>query len=147
MPKKAPYKLERKSGLYLKDTPTKGRGVFCTRAIRKGEELEATPTLILTEAETRLIDKTMLVDYVFTIGKLSKKTLGKAIIKKPENASCVIFGVATFCNHCDNHNAQIEWEERDGTLYHVLKAIRAIPKNTEICTSYGEGWLEERGIR
>ena len=31
--------LKRKPGLYLKDTGTKGRGVFCTTAIKKGEEL------------------------------------------------------------------------------------------------------------
>ena len=145
MTKKSPYLLERKAGLYLKHTTAlKGRGVFCTRAIKAGEELEATPALPLTEAETENAEKTILRDYVFTIGKITKKLQQKLKIKDTEAASCVIMGVATFCNHDEQPNAEIVWEERNGTLYHVLTATKSIPKNTEICTSYGEGWFNDR---
>lgn len=142
--KKKYHSLERKSGLYLKITPEKGRGVYCKNAIKKGEEIEANPTLVLNEKETVNLQKTIMRDYIFTLGKISKKMQARVGIKNVDDACCLITGVATYCNHDDNKNAEILWEERDGTLYHVLQATRDIPKNTEICTSYGEGWFDKR---
>ena len=137
--------LNRKKGLYLKNTRTpKGRGLFCTDKIKKGEILEVTPALILNEADTKHVDKTILLNYTFTLGTPSKRIRERAHIKKADNCSSVIMGIASFCNHDEEPNAEILWEERQGTLYHTLKAIRPIPRNTEICTGYGEGWFDDR---
>ena len=136
--------LRRKEGLYLKDAGTKGRGVFCTHAIRKGEELEVTPSLLLNEEATGHLDETILVDYAFKTGPVSKRQRRQAGIKKIAACCNVIMGIASFCNHSENPNAEIVWEEVDGTIYHTLQATRAIPKNAEICTVYGEGWFEDR---
>lgn len=145
MAKKTDYhSLDRKKGLYLKNTRAKGRGVFCRTAIRTGEEIEANPTLVLNEAETKHLQKTILRDYMFTLGKISKRTRERVRIKEVDDACCLIMGVATYCNHDETPNARLLWEERDGTLYHVLEATRNIPKDTEICTSYGEGWFDGR---
>ena len=143
MSKKAP-RLNRKKGLYLKQVPGKGRGVFCDTAIKKGEILETTPALIINEKETTHVDKTRLVDYTFGADGISKEIRKRKKIKDPSLASCVIYGVTTFCNHDEKPNAQVIWEEHNGTAYHSLKATRNIPANTEICTSYGEGWFEDR---
>jgi len=143
MPEKKPYLLDRKKGLYLKHTKTKGRGVFCTTTIRAGEELESTPALILNQNEHKHINKTVLRDYVFGLGKLPKKIQAKAGITDIENSSCVIMGMMSFCNDDAEPNAQVMWEEREGTLYHVLRALRNIPKGTEICTTYGPGWFDD----
>lgn len=142
--KKKSHSLERKKGLYLKNTKEKGRGVFCKNSIKKGEEIEANPTLVLNEKETVSLQKTLMRDYIFTLGKISKKMQGRVRIKDTDEACCLIMGVTTYCNHDDNKNAEVLWEERDGTLYHVLVATRNIPKNTEICTSYGDGWFDKR---
>ena len=53
-------------------------------------------------------------------------------------------GVISYCNHSEDPNAEVQWEEHDGTLYHLVKALRRIPKNTEICTTYGDGWFDDR---
>ena len=146
MPAAKPYLLERKKGLYLKMTKTKGRGLFCLTDIRAGEELEATPTLILHEKEHKFAEKTILRDYVFSVDGISKKLRDRLKVLKTEEASGVIMGIASFCNHDENPNAEVLWEERGGSLYHVLRASRKIPKGTEICTSYGEGWFDGRDI-
>lgn len=143
MPAQTRYRLDRKSSLYLKKTPKKGRGVFATADIRKGEILEASPTLILSEQETDLAQKTILRDYIFTLGKISAKLKKIMKISKLDDGCCLIMGVATFCNHDEEPNAEIQWEEIDGTVYHTLRALKAIKKNTEICTSYGEGWFDD----
>ncbi len=136
--------LTRKPGLYLKDVPGKGRGVFCTKDIKKGETLEVTPAIILNEKETLLVDKTRLENYTFLVENISRKMRKEENLRDIKNASAVLFGVVTFCNHADRPNADLYWEEKDGTLYYILEALRAIPKNTEICTSYGKGWFEDR---
>ncbi|MCE9508257.1 MAG: SET domain-containing protein-lysine N-methyltransferase [Alphaproteobacteria bacterium] len=141
---KKSIRLERKKGLYLKDVGGKGRGVFCAHNIAAGEELEITPALLLNEAATKHADQTILVNYTFITGKISKRLRDRAHIKKTDRCSSVIMGVASFCNHTDTPNAEILWEEQNGTLYHTLQATRPIPKNTEICTTYGDGWFENR---
>lgn len=142
MPKTKPHYLSRHPYLYLKHTKTKGRGVFATRAIKAGEVLEVTPTLILNERESKLVAKTVLRDYVFVVGAIPAPMKRKLGITKTDDASCVIMGAMTYCNHDEHPNAEIEWEVVEGTVYHMLKATRRIPRNTEICTSYGEGWFD-----
>lgn len=138
-------RLKRKEGLYLKDTRTvKGRGVFCTTAIRKGEILEITPALVLNEKDTAKVDDTFLVNYTFTTDELSKSMKKKTGVKKHADASSVVMGVVSFCNHGEKPNATVLVDEKGGTLYYILKAIRDIPKNVEICTTYGEGWFDDR---
>lgn len=144
MPPTKSVKLQRNAHLYLRQTPAKGRGVFCTRDIRKGEAIEMTPALVLNKRETDLVQKTILRDYIFTLGAISKKLRQRVGITKLDDACCIIMGVLTYCNHDEKPNAEIVWEEHDGTLYHTLKATRTIPKNTEICTSYGKGWFDDR---
>lgn len=136
--------LDRKKGLYLKHVGIKGRGVFCRTAIRKGEVLEMTPAIVLNEKATDIVDKTILLNYTFIIGNISKRQQRAHGIKKYADASCMIMGLMSFCNHDDKPNAEILWEEIDGTVYYVLEAIRAIPPNTEICTVYGKHWFEDR---
>jgi uncharacterized protein len=145
MPRKQPPDLDRKQGLYLKQVEGKGRGVFCRRPIASGQVLETTPAIILNEAGTRLADKTALLNYTFIMGSLSKTLRKRAQVKNPAKASSVIMGIMAFCNHSEEPNAEILWDEQDGTLYYILQATKNIPKNTEICTSYGEEWFEDRG--
>jgi hypothetical protein len=138
------YTLDRKAGLYLRQTATKGRGVFCVSDIAEGEILEVTPAILLDKAATAHIDKTILHDYKFTAGALSKSQRKIFGIDDPDKSCCMIMGIMAYCNHDEHPNANIFWEEFEGTAYHFLEATRAIPKRTEICTTYGEGWFEER---
>ena len=141
---KRKIKLDRKKGLYLKHTDSKGRGVFCMSDIRAGEVLEVTPTIILNEAATNRIDNTILANYTFQLGAISKAHRKRLHVKNIKKCSGVIMGITSYCNHSDDPNAEVEWEEHQGTLYHLVKALRRIPKNTEICTTYGAGWFDDR---
>jgi SET domain-containing protein len=140
------FKLKRKEGLYLDDAGHKGRGVFCSTDIKKGEVLEWTPTLILNDKESKGVEETILANYVFQIGGISKKLRAKHKIRNIKNATGVIMGIISYFNHDDKPNAEVEWEEFNGTLYHFVKALKNIPKNTEICTSYGKAWFADREI-
>ena len=130
--------------LYLNHTVDKGRGVFSTRRIRKGEKLEVAPALIMNEKDSAAIDKTLLVNYAFSIGKLSSTLRRKYGITDSKNCCAIVMGVASFCNHGEKPNADIQWEEHDATVYYELIALRDIAPGEEICTTYGSGWFEER---
>ena len=140
----SPLFLDRKEGLYLKDTGTKGLGLFCIHPISEGEELEVTPSVILNEEANGHTENTILRDYVFGLGEVSKKILKKAHIKNADDASCVVMGIASYCNHDTSPNAEVIWEEREGAIFHTLRATRDIPAGTEICTTYGDTWFAER---
>lgn len=144
MPAKKAPALNRKPGLYLAPAGKKGRGVYCRNAIRKGEILEVTPALILNEKATTRAETTIINDYTFVVGELKKSTLARAGIKKNTDASAIVMGILAYCNHDENPNAEILWDEQGTTLYYMLRATANIKKNTEICTSYGEGWFEDR---
>ncbi|HYD18017.1 MAG TPA: SET domain-containing protein-lysine N-methyltransferase, partial [Patescibacteria group bacterium] len=136
--------LNRKQGLYLKPAGKKGRGVFCRAKIRKGEVLETTPALILDTRATNLTGPTIINDYTFMIGDITKSAQKRAGLRKVSSASAIVMGIMAYCNHDEEPNAEIVWEEKGTTLYYILRATREIPRNTEICTSYGEGWFEDR---
>jgi SET domain-containing protein len=142
-----PPRLNRREGLYLKNTKTKGRGVFCTKRIKKDEEIEMTSSIVLNERETELIQKTIMRDYIFTLGKISKSIKERTKVKDTDEGSCIITGMMTYCNHDEEPNAQIVWEEKGGSVYHTLIALKNIPANTEICTSYGTDWFKGRKHR
>lgn len=136
--------LNRKQGLYLKPAGKKGRGLFCRQKIKKGEVLETTPALILDTKATNLAGPTIINDYTFMIGEISKPAQKRARITNLANASAIVMGILAYCNHDEAPNAEIVWEEQGQTLYYILRATKDIPKHTEICTSYGEGWFEDR---
>lgn len=138
------YSLSRKKGLYLKQTAAKGRGVFCAGDIEEGEILEIAPALLLDARATAQADKTILYDYKFKLGALSRPQRALLGIDKPEKSCCIVMGLMAFCNHDERPNADIYWEEDDGTVYHFLEATKDIPRHTEICTNYGRGWFAKR---
>lgn len=144
MSKKEIYKLDRKKGIYIKQTAAKGRGVFCVTDIEEGEILEVSPALLLDEGATAHADKTILYDYKFKVDTLSSAQRALYHIDDPKKSCCIVMGFMSFCNHDENPNVDIFWEEDEGTIYHFLEAIRRIPKNTEICTNYGRGWFAKR---
>lgn len=138
---KKPLTFKRKEGLYLKPVKNKGRGVFCLTDIKKGDILEVTPCVVLDPAATDLADKTILRDYTFAIGDVHKRHK----VKNPALSSAVVMGIQAFCNHGGKlQNAEISWDETTDTVYYILTAIKDIPAGTEICTTYGEGWFDDR---
>lgn len=85
--------------------------------------------------------KPFLRDYTFAIGDVNKVHK----IKQPELSSAVVMGIQAFCNHGGKvQNAEISWDETKDTVYYILTAIKDIPAGTEICTTYGEGWFDDR---
>ena len=55
--------------LYIDNTKDKGRGVFTRKKIAEGTIIEISPVIVMTGEDRKLLDQTLLHDYIFVWGK------------------------------------------------------------------------------
>ena len=138
--------LTRKDGLYLKDLPDKGRGVFCKYDIKEGEVIEITPSLLLKQKDYPDQDS-IIKNYVFMVEKVSRVVRGLLGVKNNKELSLLVMGVSSFCNNNPYPNLKYEQITTLYTIYFKLTAVKDIPKGTELCINYGENWFSLRKAR
>jgi uncharacterized protein len=102
--------------------PGLDRGVFADRPLRKGDIVERCPLVIGKDAGAPIIE-----DYKFMY---------------PGKKTAVALGYGSLYNHSDDPNA--DWEIRPSLRQIVVRANRAIPKDTEIFIDYGPSWWKTR---
>ncbi|MFX0098774.1 MAG: SET domain-containing protein [Candidatus Hodarchaeota archaeon] len=105
--------------LYIKEVSGKGRGVFCSKPIKKGEVIEISPIILIPEADIPLIKKTMLYNYYFECdtGEIA-----------------IALGYASIYNHSFEPNAKYLKDEDKQTI--KITAIQDIQKDEEITMNY-----------
>ena len=110
-----------KGRLYVRETKGKGRGVFCTRRIPAGEEIEVCPLMVLPPADYPVVTACRLTDYVFNIEK------GEPLVG-------LSLGFGSLYNHATDANAGYHMDiARQQMIYY---AVRDIPRGAEICINY-----------
>ena len=103
----------------VKKIPKKGRGVFATRHIAKGEEIERVPVLVLPSQDVFGTTRTSrLADYVF---------------EWDDDTMALALGYGSLYNHSYKPNAQY-WREGKDTQYY--EALRDIEPGEEITINY-----------
>jgi SET domain-containing protein len=115
--------------VYVKKSKYKGRGVFASRKIYMGEEIEACP--ILLELKNRIPANNVLTDYVFSTGI--------------EGEVAFAMGYCGLFNHDDNNNAR--WFINRDTRTVTIIALKDIKKDEEIFVSYGDKYWATRNIK
>ena len=108
---------------YLTIAPSgnKGRGVFTTQAIPKGQVIEISPVVVLSAKDRKHIEKTDLFNYIFEWGKSRKK-------------AAVALGYISVYNHSYNSNCEYEMDFDDKTI--SIKTVRTIAKGEELSINY-----------
>ncbi len=124
--------------LYLKSIKGKGRGVFSTSNIPKGEVIEVCPVIIIPTKEFSELSLTVLMDYSF-------------YFNKGENTLSLTMGFGSMYNHKQYPNAVylLDREQKQMTF----TAHEDIKAHTEICINYGgdyaidyDKWFKDRNI-
>jgi SET domain-containing protein len=95
---------------------SKGRGVYASKDIRKGETIAVCELLLINKSEL----PSSLESYVY---EYSSKKVALAL------------GVGSLFNHSDEPNAEFFFNE--GKIHLIIKAIKKIPPNQEITINYG----------
>jgi SET domain-containing protein len=107
--------------LVVAPSDKRGRGVFTSERISEQTIIEISPVLVLNADERKLVEKTLLYDYIFEWGQ------------ERDNA-CVALGYLSLYNH--SYDANCEYEMDFDTDLITIKTIRAIEKGEELFINY-----------
>lgn len=107
--------------LFVARTPDKGRAVFTSKLIAKGETIEVAPMIVFSAQDRASIDDTFLYEYYFEWGNKGKK-------------GALALGFGSLYNHSYKPNAQYLPDFDLNVL--EFRAVRDIEPGEEITVNY-----------
>lgn len=111
--------------LFIAPTGDRGRGVFTSLAIRKGTVIEVSPVIVMSVEDRKLLDQTLLHDYIFEWG-LRKK------------GCCMALGYVPLYNHSYRSNCEYEMDYDREVI--SVRTVRAIKAGEELFINYNGDW-------
>lgn len=117
--------------LYITDTLKKGKGVFTSADITKNSIIEIAPVLVMSDEERKLLDQTLLHDYIFEWGDDTKQC-------------CLALGWVSVYNHSYKSNCEYDMDYEDKTI--TIKTIRKIKAGEELTINYNGSWNNEKKV-
>ena len=116
--------------LIVKQSGSRGRGVFAARQFQAGEVIEVCPVIALSSDDVAQLDKTRLYDYYFGWGA-------------DNTGGAIALGFGSLYNHSYAPNAAYRKSEADGTI--SIVALKSIAPDDEILFKYNNGDTENCG--
>jgi SET domain-containing protein len=111
--------------LFIAPTQEMGRGVFTSGDITKDTVIEISPVIVMTGEERRLLDQTLLHDYIFEWGDRRE-------------SCCMALGYIPMYNHSYKSNCEYEMDFAQQLI--TIKAVRFIKAGEEIFINYNGDW-------
>ncbi|HEV3413715.1 MAG TPA: SET domain-containing protein [Puia sp.] len=111
--------------LYVAPTEDMGRGVFTSEDIARDTVIEVSPVIVMTGAERKLLDQTLLHDYIFEWGPDRKQC-------------CMALGYVPLYNH--SYRSNCEYEMDFGERVISVRAVRRIAAGEEVTINYNGDW-------
>lgn len=107
--------------LVVAPSDLRGRGVFAGEKISANTIIEISPVLVLSAKDRKLVEKTLLFDYIFEWGIGGKK-------------ACIALGYLSLYNHA--YNANCDYEMDYDVHIMTIKTVRPIKKGEELFINY-----------
>ena len=117
--------------LFIAPTTDMGRGVFTSENIDKGTVIEVSPVIVMSGEERKLLDQTLLHDYIFEWGDDSK-------------SCCMALGYVPLYNHSYRSNCEYEMDFEENSI--SVKAVRFIKAGEEIFINYNGDWNNAKRV-
>lgn len=111
--------------LFIAPTADMGRGVFTSENIAKGTIIEISPVIVMSGEERKLLDQTLLHDYIFEWGDDCK-------------SCCMALGFVPLYNHSYRSNCEYEMDFEEQVI--SIKAVRFIKAGEELFINYNGDW-------
>ena len=108
-----------------------GRGVFTSSAIEAGTVVEISPVIVMTGDDRKLLDKTLLHDYIFEWG-------GK------KDQCCMALGYVPIYNHSYKSNCEYEMDFDNDLI--SIKTVRFIREGEELFINYNGDWNDSKPV-
>ena len=117
--------------LYVAPTPERGRGVYTSVDIPRDTVIEVSPVIVMTRAERKLLDQTLLHDYIFEWGADKKDC-------------CMALGYVPLYNHSYRSNCEYEMDFEGEMI--TIKTVRFIKTGEEVTINYNGTWNNEAPV-
>jgi len=119
------------SSIYISETKLMGRGVFTSANIDEGTVIEESPVIVMSKEERKLLDQTLLHDYIFEWGE-----------KKDQ--CCMAFGYVPVYNHSYRSNCEYEMDFKKGVI--IIKTVHFIKAGEELFINYNGNWNDPKPV-
>lgn len=117
--------------LFIASTENMGRGVFTSKAIEAGTVVEVSPVVVMGAEERKLLDQTLLHDYIFEWGE-------------EKDQCCMALGYAAVYNHSYTSNCEYEMDYENASI--SIKAARDIAAGEELFINYNGDWNDAKPV-
>jgi SET domain-containing protein len=117
--------------LNIKSTINKGRGVFTNEKIAAGTVIEESPVIVMSAEDRKLLDKTLLHDYIFEWGVSKDKC-------------CMALGFVPMYNHSYQSNCEYFMDFEDESIQ--VKTVKEVAVGEELTINYNGDWNDEKRI-
>ena len=98
-----------------------GNGIFTSEPIKANTIVEVSPVIVMKHTERKLLDQTLLHDYIFEWGERKKQC-------------CMAMGYVPLYNHSYDSNCEYEMEFDKEII--AVRAVRNIEKGEELFINY-----------
>lgn len=115
----------------IRETESRGRGVFATEALPAGLLLETSPVVVMTGQERTHLDQTKLHDYIFVWGE-------------SEDQCCMALGYISLYNHAARANCEYVMDFARQTI--SIITVRPVAKGAELFINYNGDWNDEKPV-
>ena len=119
------------SQLYIDESPGKGRGVFTKASLQANAIVEISPVIVMSAEERKLLDQTLLHDYIFEWGPNSSQC-------------CMALGYIAVYNHSYKSNCEYEMDIEKMTI--KIKTVKTIKAGEELLINYNGDWNNNKPV-
>ena len=117
--------------IYINKTAAIGRGVFTRDILPANMVIEIAPAIVMSGEERKLLDQTLLHDYIFEWGD--------------DRRQCAMaLGYIPIYNHAYQSNCEYEMDFKKEII--TVKTVRAIAAGEELFINYNGDWDNESEV-
>lgn len=118
--------------IYVDGAKGKGRGVYCLSVLKADQVIEIAPVIVMSEDDRKILDKTLLHDYIFEW--------------TPEGAKmcCMALGYVPLYNHSYASNCEYVMNYEEQTI--SILTMRDIPAGEELTINYNGDWDDKTPV-
>jgi SET domain-containing protein len=117
--------------LFIAPSGNKGRGVYTSSAIEADTIIEISPVIVMSNDDRKLLDKTLLHDYIFEWGKKADQC-------------CMALGYVPVYNHSYKSNCEYEMDFDNDLI--SIKTVRYIKEGEELFINYNGEWNDGKPL-
>ena len=117
--------------IYVSAAGEMGRGVFTSENIEKGMIIERSPVIVMSLEERRLLDQTLMHDYIFEWGAKKEQC-------------CMAMGYVPVYNHSYRSNCEYEMDFDNASI--SIKTVRFIKAGEELFINYNGDWNDSKRV-